>query len=109
MERVKDYSRAKRKFKELVLILCYLTGGQPGRATELLSVQYKNSPNGTGRGIFVEAGLLAIMTAYYKGFGLSSKTKVIHRYLPREVGELVFYYLWLVQPFWEALRIVCGG
>ena len=57
----------------------------------------------------MEAGLLAIVTAYHKGFGLSSKTKVIHRYLPREVGELVFYYLWLVQPFWEALRIVCGG
>jgi hypothetical protein len=33
------------------------------------------------------------MTAYHKGIGASGKEKVIHRYLPRAVGELVVYYL----------------
>jgi hypothetical protein len=32
--------------------------------------------------------------------------KIIHRYLPREVGELLVRYLWLVLPFWQAIQSV---
>jgi superfamily II DNA helicase RecQ len=32
--------------------------------------------------------------------------KIIHRYLPREVGELLLRYLWLVLPFWQAIQSV---
>ncbi|KFZ23520.1 hypothetical protein V502_02001 [Pseudogymnoascus sp. VKM F-4520 (FW-2644)] len=32
--------------------------------------------------------------------------KIIHRYLPREVGELLVYYLWLVLPFHERVQFV---
>jgi hypothetical protein len=31
--------------------------------------------------------------------------KVIHHWLPQEVGELMLYYLWLVLPFWEKVQI----
>ncbi|KFZ22817.1 hypothetical protein V502_02704, partial [Pseudogymnoascus sp. VKM F-4520 (FW-2644)] len=31
--------------------------------------------------------------------------KIVHHWLPREVGELVMYYLWLVLPFWEKVQI----
>jgi hypothetical protein len=30
---------------------------------------------------------------------MTGDVKVIHRYLQREVGELVVWYLWLVLPF----------
>jgi hypothetical protein len=32
--------------------------------------------------------------------------KIIHRYLPLEVGEMVVYYVWLVVPFLEQLHIL---
>lgn len=81
-----------------------MAGGQPARGTELVTVTYMNMPNGEGRGVFVEDGLMVYVTRYHKGIGASGKAKVIHRYLPQEVGELMFYYLWMVLPFWRKLE-----
>jgi hypothetical protein len=36
------------------------------------------------------------VTLYHKNYVATSSTKVIHCYLPSEVGELLVYYLWLV-------------
>ena len=47
------------------------------------------------------------VTRYYKGYNVSGDVKIIHRYLPREVGELVVWYLWLVLPFQQRLEAVC--
>ena len=55
------------------------------------------------RNIFVEEGLVSTITTYYKGYSVIGSTKIIHRYLPKEVGELVVYYLWLILPFSKAL------
>jgi hypothetical protein len=41
---------------------------------------------------------------YYKGYNVSGDVKVIHQYLPREVGELVVWYMWLVLPFQQRLE-----
>ena len=49
--------------------------------------------------MFVDNGLVSFVTLYNK-----TGIKVIHRYVPREVSELVVYYLWLVQPFVRALQ-----
>ncbi|RYO48247.1 hypothetical protein AA0116_g12773 [Alternaria tenuissima] len=35
---------------------------------------------------------------------VSGDVKIIHRYLPREVGELLVYYMWLVLPFQQRLE-----
>jgi hypothetical protein len=43
------------------------------------------------------------VTAYHKGFHASNDIKLIHRYMPRAVGELVVWYMWLVLPFTEQL------
>jgi len=50
---------------------------------------------------------MVYVTRYHKGIGASGKAKIIHRYLPQEVGELLFYYLWLVIPFWRKLESAC--
>ena len=39
------------------------------------------------------------MTGYHKGFSSSGKVKIIHRYCPKPVSELLIYYLWLIVPF----------
>ena len=79
-------------------MLMHITGGQPARGEEILSIRYRNTSNGGRRNIFVEDGLMLFVTEYHKGYAASGTSKVIHRYLPREVGELLMYYMWFAMP-----------
>ena len=74
-------------------MLAYITSGLPARGIEMVIVQYINNVNGECRSIFIEDKLMVYITIYYKGIRASGKAKIIHQYLPREVGELFFYYL----------------
>jgi hypothetical protein len=97
---VEDYLSQVDRFLEMLLLLVHVTGGQPARGTELLTVQYCNPEDGQGRrNIFLENGLVSFVTFYHKGYSISGSTKIIHRYLPIEVSELLVYYTWLVVPF----------
>ena len=101
---VYHYLKQVDGFLERLLLLIYITAGQPGRATELLSLRHINTVHGRHRNIFIENGLVSTVTVYYKGYSVSNSTKIIHRYLPRPVSELVVYYLWLVMPFTQNLE-----
>ncbi|OKP11118.1 ATP-dependent DNA helicase Q5 [Penicillium subrubescens] len=92
------------EFKEKLAVLVHITSGQPPRGPELLSIRHRNSAAGGHRNVFIEDGLVAFITRYHKGFYASGDAKVIHRYVPREVGELVVWYLWLVLLFVEMLQ-----
>ena len=91
-------------FREKLAIAIHVSGGQPARAPELLSIRHCNTDSGGRRNVFIEDGLVTFVSQYHKGFYASNDTKVIHRYLPREVGELVVHYLWLVLPFIRRLE-----
>ena len=54
----------------------------------------------------MEDGLVVFVILYYKGYSASGRVKNIYRYIPREVSEIIVYYLWLVQPFVESLQIL---
>jgi len=99
-----QYHPSINRFRELLLLLFHLCGGQPGRAPEVLGLRWKNTSQGGTRNIFIEDGLVAFVTGYHKGYRSSGNVKIIHRYLPREVGELLVYYLWLVLPFHERVQ-----
>ncbi|KAI1663156.1 ATP-dependent DNA helicase Q5 [Pyrenophora tritici-repentis] len=75
------------EFREKLAVLMHMTGGQPARGPELLS-----------------DGMVVFVTRYHKGYKVSGDVKIIHRYLPREVGELVVWYMWLVLPFQQRLE-----
>jgi hypothetical protein len=49
--------------------------------------------NGYHRNVFIEGGIVSIVTTYHKGYSTTRNTKIIYRYLPKEVGELLIYYL----------------
>jgi squalene cyclase len=87
-----------RRFKEHLLILVHICGGQPPRASEILSLKHSNSTY-SRRNFFIEDGMVIYVTEYHKGYSISGSVKIIHRYLPREVGELIVYYIWLVLLF----------
>ncbi|KAK6591364.1 hypothetical protein H4I95_12233 [Botrytis cinerea] len=79
------------------------------QSPELLGMRWKNTAYGGVRNIFIEEGLVAFVATYHKGYRSSGSIKIVHRYLPREVGELLVYYLWLVLPFWEKLQFQMTG
>jgi superfamily II DNA helicase RecQ len=106
---IQTYQREMEAFEEELLILMHCTGGQPARATEIMGIRYQNTRNGGVRNIFIEDGLVCFVTSYHKGYESSEKLKVIQRFLPREVGELLVYYLWLVRPFWECIEMMTNN
>jgi hypothetical protein len=101
------YMKAVRRFKETLFTLVHLSGGGPARGTEITSIQCENSTDGTGhRGVFIDAGLVSFVATYHKGYDFSKKVKAIHRYVPREVSELVVYFLGLGRPFIDDLQMM---
>ena len=98
-ERMRDWLRQVAAFRGKLLALMHMTGGQPARGPEILSVRHRNTVQGGHRNLFIEDGMVVFVTRYHKGYEVKGDVKIIHRYLPREVGELVVWYLWLVLPF----------
>ncbi|KAL3703710.1 hypothetical protein TMatcc_009399 [Talaromyces marneffei ATCC 18224] len=88
---VQAYFRDRDRFLELLLLLCHLTGGQPARGTEILSLRHRNTLYGRHRSIFIDT-----VTSYHKGYHITGSTKIIHRYLPKEI----------ILPFCEKLEIL---
>jgi hypothetical protein len=94
------YEDTLNKFRELLLGLIHLTGGQPGRGTEVTNIKYCNTQQSV-RNVYIRNGLVYIMPAYHKGMIQTNQEKTICRYLPVPVGESLVYYIWLVLPFWQ--------
>ena len=102
---VQEYFEQVRTFKEELLVLCHMSAGAPARGTEITSIQAVNGEDSRAqRGIFITGGLVELVTSYHKGFSHSQNVKLIHRFLPQEVGEVMVYFLWLVQPWVEILQ-----
>jgi superfamily II DNA helicase RecQ len=103
-KKAREYGRSLDRFREKLLVLMHMVSGQPARATEILTVRMENTANAGTRNIFVSHGQLCFVTAYHKNFQQSDQVKIIHRFMPPEVGELLVWYVWLVLPFWQSVQ-----
>jgi hypothetical protein len=103
---VQEYQQKVKQFQEKLILILHMVGGQPARATELLGSRHCNTKQGGLRNIFIDHGMVAFVTTYHKNYCQTGKVKIIHQYLPREVGELLLRYLWLVLLFWQAVQSV---
>ncbi|CEN60835.1 Putative Superfamily II DNA helicase [Aspergillus calidoustus] len=77
-ELVAQYLTRVARFKEKLAVAIHVTGGQPARAPELLSIQHVNTQASRHRNIFIEDGMVTAVTAYHKGFHASNDIKLIH-------------------------------
>ncbi|KFZ23250.1 hypothetical protein V502_02271, partial [Pseudogymnoascus sp. VKM F-4520 (FW-2644)] len=100
------YLKEVDAFLERLLLITHVTSGQPARGSELVSLQHCNTINNLRRNIFLENGLVSFVTFYHKGYSVKGNVNIIHRYLPENVSKLVVYYLWLVLPFVNQLRLL---
>jgi len=103
-QEVERYMDRVVAFREKLIVLTHMAGGQQARGPEIMSIRHSNTVKGGHRNIFIEDGMVVFVTRYHKGYSVSGDVKIIHRYLPREVGELLVYYMWLVLPFQQRLE-----
>ncbi|RKK65967.1 hypothetical protein BFJ69_g15825 [Fusarium oxysporum] len=106
---VQEYGQEVEQFRERLFMLMHMVAGQPARAPEILGIRFRNTMNGGIRNVFAHRGMMCFVTSYHKGFRSTGQVKVIHRYLPREIGELLVWYLWLVLPFWQRVQRTAKG
>ena len=97
------YEEEVEKFLESLLFLIHVTSGQPARATELMCLRHSNSQVSGLRNVFVENGNVSTVTRYHKGMSITGSIKLVHRFLPGQIGKMLVYYLWLVLPFRQQL------
>ncbi|THV78820.1 hypothetical protein D6D29_07372 [Aureobasidium pullulans] len=102
--KLRDWMKMVDDFRGQLLALMHITGGQPARGPEILSVRHSNTMQGRFRNLFIEDGMVVFVTQYHKGEQYQANVKIVHRYLPREVGELVVWYRWLVVPFVQRMK-----
>lgn len=81
------------KYREKLLMLIHVIDEQLARASKLLSVRHSNIIKEKHRNVFVKDELMMFVTRYHKNYVVSEDVKMIHRYLSREVRELMMYYL----------------
>jgi len=105
---IRRYVRKVDKFLELLLFVTHTTAGQPARGTEITTVRYQNGFL-QDRNVFVIDGRVVLITRYHKSQSQFDKPKIIPRFLPWRVGQLISVYLAYVQRFREHLMVQVQG
>ncbi|OLL24154.1 ATP-dependent DNA helicase tlh1, partial [Neolecta irregularis DAH-3] len=104
----KYYNSRVQQFLEWLLILMHITGGQPARGTEITALRHSNSIT-QDRNIFIIDGKVTFITLYHKSQVIFRSSKVIPRFLPDKVGQLLAIYLIYIRPFFDQINISTGG
>ena len=103
-EQVQRYSNIVQQFLQTLFLLIHFTSGQPGRLTEVSSIQIENTHNNGSRNIFMFEGHVAVVPRYHKGYNRDKSLKIIYRFLPRQVGALLVWFISLVRPFYQLIN-----
>jgi hypothetical protein len=96
---VRQYEGRVERFREKLWVLMHMMSGGPARSTEIITIRIVNTANGGPRNVYADRGLLFFVTLYHKGFARTQKAKTIYRYMPRPIGSLLTWYMWLVLLF----------
>ena len=109
IHKVRKYLRAVDRFKELLLFCMHVTSGQPARGSEVTSMRYRNGYL-QDRNIYILFGIIMSVTRYHKSQSQWDAPKVVPRFPPWRVGQLMTVYLAYVRPLEDYLTVnVMGG
>ncbi|KIV98766.1 uncharacterized protein PV09_09464 [Verruconis gallopava] len=108
IKRVKQYVYRIERWLELLLCGVHMVSGQPGRGTEVTTMRHVNGIL-QDRNIFVVDGQVMTVVRYHKSQSQWDRLKVVPRFLPWRLGQLMAVYLAYLQPFHEYLIVQCLG
>lgn len=108
-QRVKQHLRQIHRFLELLLVCFHILLGQPARGSEELTMRFRNGLL-QDRNIVIVAGQVMTVVRYYKSQSQWDKPKVVPRFAPSRLSQVIVVYLAYLQPFQEYLTVqVLGG
>lgn len=91
-----QYEAVVDEFLKRLLVLIHMASGQPLRASELLSVTWRNTQR--RRNVYLKHGLVMLYTTYHKGQQQMGKFKDNIRFLSAAISDLLLDYLtWVIQ------------
>ncbi|KAL6161913.1 hypothetical protein ACJQWK_11994 [Exserohilum turcicum] len=110
IKKVHEYLRQMDRFLELLLGCVHIESGQPARGLEIVTMRHCNGLL-QDRNIFIIDGTVMTVVRYHKSQSQWDKPKVVPRFLPPRVGQIMALYLSYLQPFREFLvvSVLNGG
>lgn len=108
---IQAYRKQVTKFLEMLIVLVQMTWGQPARGEEVTGLRLVNGIN-RDRNIFIIDGQVVLVSQYHKSQAHFDSPKVIPRFLPDHIGQLIIAYIVYIRPLtdrWEAEHhALCG-
>ena len=108
---IQAYRKQVTKFLEMLIVLVQMTWGQPARGEEVTGLRLVNGIN-RDRNVFIIDGQVVLVSQYHKSQAHFDSPKVIPRFLPDRVGQLMVAYIVYIRPLtdrWEAEQWVSSG
>lgn len=99
---VRRWLQQATSFAQRGLFATHSSYGPVSRGTEITAIRFRNGAL-ADRNFFIIDGSACIITRYHKSQQLFDTPKVIPRFVPWRVGQLLVIYLAYVQPFREVL------
>lgn len=103
-DRIQRYRKAATKWLGSVQVLIHMASGQPSRGEEINGLRLVNGIT-RDRSVFVIDGEVVLITQYHKSLAHFDSPKVIPRFLPSRIGQLLVMYMIFIRPLidkWEA-------
>ena len=80
----------------------HVTGGQPGRGSELMSIKWRNGQHAL-RNVYIYDGCVLVLIKYNKSRASTNRSFWVARFLPPAVGQILFIYLVYIRPVVESI------
>ncbi|OAQ58466.1 telomere-associated RecQ helicase [Purpureocillium lilacinum] len=97
------YFRREDAFRAALLGCLDATGGQKPRCSELLSLYCVNGEFGP-RGVYVYNRAMVYVVRHHKAKRNTNREFIVARFLPAQVGHLLYKYLVYIRPFVDMLH-----
>ena len=101
--------RIEEEMTDIMMVIIQITGGNPGRGTEVVNHLLRNLPGGSIRNFFNLYNLCMIIGGYSKTSNMTSRDKVIPRVPPPAYMILFLYHFIVVRPAMELFAEICRG
>ena len=95
---MREYLRQLDCFLALLLGCVHIESGQPARGSEIVTMRHRNGLL-QDRNVFVVDGAVMTVVRYHKSQSQWDKPKVVPRFLPPRLGQVMVLYLSYLQPF----------
>jgi hypothetical protein len=99
---VRRWLRQATYLDQRMLFAVHSSYGPVSRGTEITAIRFRNGAL-ADRNFFIVDGSACVITRYHKSQQLFDTPKVIPRFLPWRVGQLIVVYVAYIQPFREVL------